>query len=135
MIKEVEIEGKKVKFASNGRTLRLYRLMIGKDFLKDMMKLKKYLDKETGEISDEDALIDDFDFSIIEQLAFICAYTANSRETGEDIDRWLSKFHDPFSIIDHAEDIMEIIGVSAETNVDAKKNLERVTYQRKMKKK
>lgn len=114
MLKVIEIEGKNISFESNGRTLRLYRTYFNKDMLKSIVGLQKY-------IKNEKKLVENFDFSLIEELAWGCAYTADS--SIPKIDDWLMQFESPMSLLNKTEDIINLLFGSMQTTVTSKKNI------------
>lgn len=114
MLQTIEVEGKKINFASNGRTLRLYRSCFNKDMLQTLIRLQKH-------ISNELEMIENFDFSIIDEVAWVCAYTADN--TIPKIDDWLSQFESPLSLLNHTNEIISLVFDSMKTSVESKKNI------------
>lgn len=111
MKKVIEIEGKKIDFASNGKTLRFYRMYFKKDFLQDFLKLQKIIEKNNGNVDDD--ILSNFDMTTIENLAYICAKTANADLP--DIDEWLEQFESPFSLLNKANEIIECVSFSMQS--------------------
>lgn len=107
MYKVVVIEGKKIPFKADGRTARLYREYFKKDFLSEFFKMKNA--KKDG----------NFDMAVFENLAWIMAKNANPKI--QDIDKWLSQFNSPFSIIEAMDDILNVMDSSMISIVEPKK--------------
>lgn len=108
MYKVIIIEGKKIPMKSTGRTARLYAQYFKKDFLSDFMNLQN--------IGNGNSV----DLSIIEDLAWVMAKTAN--DNIPDIDEWLDQFKSPFSIPGKVDEIFEIVLNSMNTSINPKKN-------------
>lgn len=114
MKKIIEIEGKKIPFVSNGATLRFYRTEFKRDMLRDLIKLQKYkTDEEFAE---------NFDYSIIENLAYICAKSAN-RNVPDTIEEWLAQFDDLMSLYSKTKEIISILDSSQISIVQSKKKI------------
>ena len=115
MKKIINIEGREIAFASNGATLLLYRKAFGKDFLKVVVAATK-LDLKTGKTD-----TNNIDLSLLEyinEFAYICAKTANKNI--EPYEEWLASFEDPSTLMEHANEIMELIGNGLSTSVEPK---------------
>lgn len=114
MKKIIEIEGKEIPFVSNGATLRIYRNEFKRDMLHDLVKLQKY--------KTEEELVENFDYSIIENLAYICAKTADSN-IPDTIEEWLGQFNDLMSLYSKMNDIISILNSSQVAIVKSKKKI------------
>lgn len=125
MEKIITIEGNDIKFESNGRTLRLYRTFFHRDMMKDLNKLyESYSLMKNKDMSEEEASIKmatSMDFEMIENLAWICAKTANNAIP--DIDDWLSQFQNPLSLMLVGDEIISCIVGNMENFAKSKKNL------------
>ena len=119
--KTVNICGKEVNFRSSASVPRLYRAKFGRDIFKDLSKLEKaYRDKG----SEEASAMEIEDLEIFENVAYVMAYHADHSIPGN-IDDWLDQF-EMFSIYEVLPEILELWGTNLITDVNAKKNLNRV---------
>ena len=120
--KTVNICGKEVNFRSSASVPRLYRAKFGRDIFKDLSKLEKaYEDKG----SEEASAMEIEDLEIFENVAYIMAFHADP-SIPKTIDEWLEQF-DMFSIYEVLPEILELWGTNLITDVEAKKNLKKVT--------
>ena len=120
--KTVNICGKEVNFRSSASVPRLYRAKFGRDIVKDLSKLEKaYRDKG----SEEASAMEIEDLEIFENVAYIMAFHADP-SIPKTIDEWLEQF-DMFSIYEVLPEILELWGTNLITDVEAKKNLKKVT--------
>ena len=120
--KTVNICGKEVNFRSSASVPRLYRAKFGRDIFKDLSKLEKdYRDKG----SEEASAMEIEDLEIFENVAYIMAFHADP-SIPKTIDEWLEQF-DMFSIYEVLPEILELWGTNLITDVEAKKNLKKVT--------
>ena len=120
--KTVNICGKEVNFRSSASVPRLYRAKFGRDSVKDLSKLEKaYRDKG----SEEASAMEIEDLEIFENVAYIMAFHADP-SIPKTIDEWLEQF-DMFSIYEVLPEILELWGTNLITDVEAKKNLKKVT--------
>ena len=120
--KTVNICGKDVNFRSSASVPRLYRAKFGRDIFKDLSKLEKaYRDKS----SEEASAMEIEDLEIFENVAYIMAFHADP-SIPKTIDEWLEQF-DMFSIYEVLPEILELWGTNLITDVEAKKNLKKVT--------
>ncbi len=120
--KTVTICGKDVLFRSSASVPRLYRVKFGRDIFKDLSKLEKAY-KEKGD--DKASSMEIEDLEIFENVAYIMAFHADS-SIPPTIDEWLEQF-EMFSIYEILPEILELWGTNLITDVEAKKNLKRVT--------
>jgi len=114
MEKTIVIDGKKVKFKSNGATPLRYKAQFGKDFLKEILKMspiekigKKKKNQEL-DVKDLEAL----DFEVFYNIAWIMAKTADP--SIEEPLEWLSSF-DEFPIAEILPEMQELITASLMT--------------------
>ena len=120
--KTVNICGKDVNFRSSASVPRLYRAKFGRDIFKDLSKLETaYKDKG----SEEASTMEIEDLEIFENVAYIMAFHADP-SIPKTIDEWLEQF-DMFSIYEVLPEILELWGTNLITDVEAKKNLKKVT--------
>ena len=118
--KTVTISGREVKFRSSATVPRLYRIKFKRDIFKDLAKLEKSYNGKTEE--GEELQIEDLE--IFENVAYIMAYHADHSIPGT-IDEWLDQF-EMFSIYEVLPEILELWGTNLITDVESKKNLQRV---------
>ena len=118
--KTVNISGTEVRFRSSAAIPRLYRIKFKRDIFKDLAKLEaSYKGKTTG-----DGEIPIEDLEIFENVAYVMAYHADHSIPGN-IGDWLDQF-EMFSIYEVLPEILELWGTNLITDVNAKKNLNRV---------
>ena len=118
--KTVKVGEQEVTFKSSAAIPRMYRIKFKRDIFKDLTKLEKsYKDKDDGtkELEIED-------LEIFENVAYVMAYHADHTIPGN-IDDWLDQF-EMFSIYEVLPEILELWGTNLITDVNAKKNLNRV---------
>ena len=120
--KTVEICGKEVKFRSSASVPRLYRAKFGRDIFKDLAKLERAYKDKGGE---EGSNMEIEDLEIFENVAYIMAFHADP-SIPKTIDEWLEQF-EMFSIYEVLPEILELWGTNLITDVEAKKNLKKVT--------
>lgn len=119
--KTVRVGEMDIKFRSSATIPRLYRIKFKRDIFKDLSKLEK-----TFKASDGSFEIDDLE--IFENVAYIMAYHADRSIPGN-IDDWLDQF-EMFSIYEVLPEILELWGANLETEVQSKKNFQKVAGKR-----
>ena len=118
--KTVKVGDRDVTFRSSAAIPRIYRLKFCRDIFKDLTKLEKsYKNNEDGS---KDFEIEDLE--IFENVAYIMACHADPTVPNT-IDEWLDQF-DMFSIYEVLPEILELWGSNLFTDVEAKKNRERL---------
>ena len=117
MIKEIEIDGKKVKFKATAAIPRLYRLLFRRDIIVDMKKLQQESEKIKNKKKDE---FEFKDLELFENVAYTFAKHADPQGVPNSIDEWLDQF-ETFSIYFVLPEILELWGLNIETQSDAKK--------------
>ena len=120
--KTVTIGNTDVKFRSSASVPRLYRIKFGRDIFKDLSRLEKSYKEKGGE---EASAMEIEDLEIFENVAYIMAFHADPA-IPKTIDEWLEQF-DMFSIYEVLPEILELWGTNLITDVEAKKNLKKVT--------
>ena len=120
--KTVNICGKEVNFRSSASVPRLYRIKFGRDIFKDLSKLEKSYKEKASE---EGSSMEIEDLEIFENVAYIMAFHADPT-IPKTIDEWLEQF-EMFSIYEVLPEILELWGTNLITDVQAKKNLKKVT--------
>ena len=121
MIKQIEIDGKKVSFKASAAIPRIYRMKFQRDIYKDL----KALEKSIGDNSEESSNLDMFSLEMFENIAFVMAKHADASipNTPEE---WLDGFN-TFSIYQVLPQLIELWGLNVQTDVEAKKNFVRQT--------
>ena len=120
--KKIEIDGQEVEFRASAAVPRMYRLKFGRDIYKDL----RQLETSVGE-NDEDASgLDMFSLEMFENIAFIMAKHASPDTVPSEPDEWLEQFN-TFSIYQILPQLIELWGLNVQTQVDARKNLEKVS--------
>lgn len=120
--KTIEIDGKQVEFKASAAIPRLYRVKFGRDIYRDLRQLETSVGK-----NDEDAsIIDLFSLEMFENIAFIMAKHANPDKVPSEPDEWLEQFN-TFSIYQILPQLIELSGLNVQTQVEARKNLEKVS--------
>ena len=121
MIKQIEIDGKRVPFKASAAIPRIYRMKFQRDIYKDL----KALEKSIGEGSEESSNLDMFSLEMFENIAFVMAKHADAGipNTPEE---WLDGFN-TFSIYQVLPQLIELWGLNVQTDVEAKKNFARQT--------
>ena len=113
--REINIDGKKVKFKASAAVPRIYRAKFGRDIFKDLMSLESEM-KDSKEMSIPS-------LEMFENVAYIMARHAdpNQPETAEE---WLEQFN-TFSIYEVLPEILELWALNIQTDVEAKKKAKR----------
>ena len=121
MIKQIEIDGKRVPFKASAAIPRIYRMKFQRDIYKDL----KALEKSIGDNSEESSNLDMFSLEMFENIAFVMAKHADASipNTPEE---WLDGFN-TFSIYQVLPQLIELWGLNVQTDVEAKKNFARQT--------
>ena len=120
--KKIEIDGQEVEFRASAAVPRMYRIKFGRDIYKDL----RQLETSVGE-NDEDASgLDMFSLEMFENIAFIMAKHASPDTVPSEPDEWLEQFN-TFSIYQILPQLIELWGLNVQTQVDARKNLEKVS--------
>ncbi len=116
MVKTIKIDGKNVRLKSSAAIPRMYRNIFGKDIFKDMMELKKAMDKKKKQ--GDDLPIENLE--MFENIAYIMAKHANPENVPDDIGAWLDQF-DTFSIYQVLPEIFELWNLNNKQLEHAKK--------------
>ncbi len=120
IVKKIEIDGKQVPFKASAAIPRLYRTKFNRDIYKDL----RVLEKSIGENTEENSNLDLFSLEMFENIAFIMAKHADPAipDTPEE---WLDGFN-TFSIYQVLPKIIELWGLNVQTDVESKKNFDRL---------
>ena len=119
----IEIDGQPVKFRASAAIPRIYRLRFHRDIYKDLSLLEKSVSKQ----DEENSSLDMFSLEMFENIAYIMAKHADPTipDTPEE---WLDNFN-TFSIYQILPKLIELWGLNVQTDVQSKKNLDRLTDQ------
>ena len=120
--KTVKVANQEITFKSSAAIPHLYRIKFGRDIFKDLSKLEKAYNDNTGR---ESSAMEIEDLEIFENVAYIMALHADPTIPAT-IDDWLDQF-EMFSIYEVLPEILELWGTNLITNVESKKNKSRVT--------
>lgn len=104
MEKTIVIDGKEVKFKSNGSTARRYKMQFGRDFISDIFKLAPLAKLDPENITQE--AIEALDIEIFEDFAWALAKTAD-KDLPDPL-MWLDGFEE-FPIFDILPDIQDML--------------------------
>lgn len=114
MEKTIEIDGKKVRFKSNGATPLRYKAQFGRDYLKEILKMSSLENINTKKKKDVDIQsLESLDFEVFYNISWIMAKTADP--TIPEPLEWLSSF-DEFPIVDVFPEMQELIMASLQTS-------------------
>jgi hypothetical protein len=112
MEKTIEIDGKKVRFKTNGATPLRYKAQFGKDYFKEILKLaplQKLQGSKKG-IAPED--LQHLDFEVFYNISWIMAKTADP--TIPEPLEWLEQF-DEFPMADVIPQLQDLMMASFQT--------------------
>lgn len=116
MTKEIEIDGKMVKFKASAAIPRIYRMKTGRDIFVDLDKANKEMQANKAESSG----LSMYTLEAFEDISYLMAKHADPSipDTAEE---WLEGFN-VFSIYLVLEEIIELWNLSELTQAVAKKN-------------
>lgn len=121
IIRNIEIDGKEVPFRASAAIPRIYRIKFHRDIYRDLNALEKSVEKNSDESSD----LDMFSLEMFENIAYVMAKHADP-SVPDSPDEWLEQFG-TFSIYKILPQLIELWGLNVQTDVQSKKNLERLT--------
>ena len=121
MVKNIEIDGKEVAFRASAAIPRIYRMKFQRDIYKDLAALEKAIGDNTEEVSN----LDMFSLEMFENIAYIMAKHADA-SIPESPEEWLDDFN-TFSIYQVLPKIIELWGLNVQTQIEAKKNFDRLS--------
>jgi hypothetical protein len=113
MEKTITIDGKQVRFKSNGSTALRYKVQFGKDYFQEIMKmlpLAKVQKKKAEKLEAKD--LETLDFEVFYNISWVMAKTADP-SIAEPI-TWLDNF-DEFPIADILPELQELIESTLQT--------------------
>ena len=94
----------------------------GRDIYKDLHDLQKSIDENDP----ENSALDSFSLELFEDISYIMAKHADPQGVPDTPDEWLDQFG-AFSIYQVLPEIIELWGLNVQTQVESKKNFERLT--------
>ena len=112
VIKDINVDGKIVRFKASAAIPRLYRMKFSRDIYKDLLILDK-INKNKGNIDIES-------LEIFENIAYIMAYHAN------DVGEWLEQF-DTLSVYKLLPDLIRLWGINVKTMSTSKKKQKKLS--------
>ena len=121
MKKNITIDGREVAFKASAAIPRIYRMKFHRDIFKDLRDLEKSIDKNDPENSS----LDLFSLEMFEDIAFVMAKHADG-SIADTPEEWLDGFN-TFSIYQVLPKLIELWGLNVQTQVESKKNFERLT--------
>ena len=119
---KVNIDGKDVTFRASAAIPRIYRNRFHRDIYKDLHDLQKSIDENDP----ENSALDSFSLELFEDISYIMAKHADPQNVPDTPDEWLDQFG-TFSIYQVLPEIIELWGLNVQTQVESKKNFERLT--------
>lgn len=117
----IMIDGKEVKFRATARTPRLYRVLTGRDMIKDMNELAKSFKRVQNKDENSVDQLGVKDLIIFEDAAFVMAKHAVPDIEAKTSDEWLDGFQ-IFSIYEILPEILKLWALNNKTTSEAKKN-------------
>ena len=117
----IEIDGQPVKFRASAAIPRIYRLRFHRDIYKDLSLLEKSVSKQ----DEDNSNLDLFSLEMFENIAYIMAKHADP-DIPDTPEEWLDNFN-TFSIYQILPKLIELWGLNVQTDVQSKKNLDRLT--------
>ena len=122
LTKTVNIDVKDVTFRASAAIPRIYRNRFHRDIYKDLSDLQK----SVGEGDPEASTLDGLSLELFEDISYIMAKHADPQNVPDTPDEWLDQFG-TFSIYQVLPEIIELWGLNVQTQVESKKNFERLT--------
>ena len=112
--KKIEIDGKEVTFKASAAVPRLYRIKFGRDIYKDL----RQLEKSVGENDEDNSNLDLFSLEMFEDLAWLMARHADPAKVPDSPEEFLDQI---------LPQLIELWGLNVQTEVESRKNLEKVS--------
>jgi len=110
MEKTITIDGKAIRFKSNGATPLRYKAQFGRDYFKEILKMAPLANKNKEDIEAKD--LEALDFEVFYNIAWILAKTADS-SIPEPI-AWLEQF-DEFPMTEVIPELQDMLLASIQT--------------------
>ena len=120
--KKIEIDCKEVTFKASAAVPRLYRIKFGRDIYKDL----RQLEKSVGENDEDNSNLDLFSLEMFEDLTWLMARHADPAKVPDSPEEFLDQFN-TFSIYQILPQLIELWGLNVQTEVESRKNLEKVS--------
>ena len=117
LTKTVNIDGMDVTFRASAAIPRIYRNRFHRDIYKDLNDLQKSIGDGDPEAST---------LELFEDISYIMAKHADPQGVPDTPDEWLDQFG-TFSIYQVLPEIIELWGLNIQTQVESKKNFDRLT--------
>ena len=111
-----------VTFKASAAVPRLYRIKFGRDIYKDL----RQLEKSVGENDEDNSNLDLFRLEMFEDLAWLMARHADPAKVPDSPEEFLDQFN-TFSIYQILPQLIELWGLNVQTEVESRKNLEKVS--------
>lgn len=108
-------------FESNAITPLLYKQAFKHDYFSDLMKIAKAMENFDGDLSSisfDD--IEHIDFTILDNLAWVCARTADKEV--KPLFQWLEE-NPEFDVMEHGSEIMSLVYDSMNSKKKLKNNM------------
>ena len=109
-------------FKASAAVPRLYRIKFGRDIYKDL----RQLEKSVGENDEDNSNLDLFRLEMFEDLAWLMARHADPAKVPDSPEEFLDQFN-TFSIYQILPQLIELWGLNVQTEVESRKNLEKVS--------
>ena len=122
LTKTIDIDGQQVTFRASAAIPRIYRNRFHRDIYKDLHDLQKGIDDSDP----ENSTLDSFSLELFEDISYIMAKHADPARVPDTPDEWLEQFG-TFSIYKVLPEIIELWGLNVQTQVESKKNFDRLT--------
>lgn len=117
-----DVYNKEVTFKASAAVPRLYRIKFGRDIYKDL----RQLEKSVGENDEDNSNLDLFSLEMFEDLAWLMARHADPANVPDSPEEFLDQFN-TFSIYQILPQLIELWGLNVQTEVESRKNLEKVS--------
>lgn len=117
MKRTVNIDGIDVELKCTGATPTFYRNIFNHDLFKEFASLSKAMTTDSEGNTSMD--LTQFDFGIVERLAYTMAFQAN-RDLGP-LEEWLDQFDHSTAILDAMPDILQLYMDGLNTSSEVKK--------------
>lgn len=121
LMKTIEIDGKQVPFRASAAIPRIYRIKFQRDIYQDLNTLEKAI----GDGNENASHLDMFSLEMFENIAYVMAKHADP-SVPDTPEEWLDNFN-TFSIYQVLPEIIKLWGLNVETEVESKKNFEKLT--------
>lgn len=121
IVQNITIDEREVPFKASAAIPRIYRARFRRDIFKDINMLVDAINQN----NEDNSALDTFTLEVFENIAYIMAKYADA-SVPDTAEEWLDGFN-TFSIYQILPEIVKLWGLNIETDVESKKNLNRVT--------